>query len=147
MLMDFETNLSNAQAVTTTTFSTRSIDLGQIGTAIGNAEAIKRDIGKGGGAPLLTQVVSDFVGCTSVEVIICTCDTSDFTTGTVYRHATSGAIPVAELVAGYRFLPQSIPSAGKLGMQRYLGIEIVVVGTAIAGAITSSAVRSVQNGW
>lgn len=120
-ILDERTLMSDKQAITATAVSTNDIDLGADG-----------DIGKGTPVPILVQVDADFDNLTSLQFDLET-DT-DPAFGTAVVIATSGAVPLASLVAGYkppfRFLPQ--------GVRRYLRMNYTVVGTApTTGTVTA----------
>jgi hypothetical protein len=125
MIFDQTTLLSDAQAVTADAASTNVIDLGP--------QAIARDIGKGTPTPILVQVVEDFATLTSLTVSLQVDSVENFASPkTVW---SSGAIPVASLKQGYRFLIDYIPSGAN---ERYLRLYYDVTGTdATAGKITA----------
>lgn len=129
MIFDRQSLFSEAQAVTVTAASTNVIDLGPIKNSrrIGFAEKI----------PLAIQVVESFATLTSLEVQIQECAAENFGAGVVTL-ATTGAIPLAQLVAGYRASLDVIP---RNQAARYLRVNYVVVGTAAtAGKVTAGVV-------
>jgi len=132
MLLDMETLFSNAQAVTATGASTNVIH-----TAFGKL----KEISFGTPLPLLIQVVEDFTGCTSVKVAVQTSATEDF--AEVVTLAETAAIPVAELVAGYKF-PINFMPKGNLG---YTRLYYTVNGTATAGKIDAGVVAGHDNSY
>lgn len=127
-----ETLFSNAQAVTATGASTNVIH-----TAFGKL----KEISFGTPLPLLIQVVEDFAGCTSVKVAVQTSTTEDF--AEVVTLAETAAIPVAELVAGYKF-PINFMPKGNLG---YTRLYYTVDGTATAGKIDAGVVAGHDNSY
>lgn len=127
-----ETLFSNAQAVTATGASTNVIH-----TAFGKL----KEISFGTPLPLLIQVVEDFAGCTSVKVAVQTSATEDF--AEVVTLAETAAIPVAELVAGYKF-PINFMPKGNLG---YTRLYYTVNGTATAGKIDAGVVAGHDNSY
>ena len=127
-----ETLFSNAQAVTATGASTNVIH-----TAFGKL----KEISFGTPLPLLIQVVEDFAGCTSVKVAVQTSTTEDF--AEVVTLAETAAIPVAELVAGYKF-PINFMPKGNLG---YTRLYYTVNGTATAGKIDAGVVAGHDNSY
>lgn len=127
-----ETLFSNAQAVTATGASTNVIH-----TAFGKL----KEISFGTPLPLLIQVVEDFAGCTSVKVAVQTSATEDF--AEVVTLAETAAIPVAELVAGYKF-PINFMPKGNLG---YTRLYYTVDGTATAGKIDAGVVAGHDNSY
>lgn len=129
MILDKENLFSQDQAVTGTAASTNIIDLG-----------VNRDIGKGVPIPVLIQVTEDFAGLTSLTASIETDDNASFSSATVL--ATSGAVPVADLVAGKQMNLQYMPT----GTERYLRINYTVAGTGTAGTVTAGVVAGLQQG-
>lgn len=127
-----ETLFSNAQAVTATGASTNVIH-----TAFGKL----KEISFGTPLPLLIQVVEDFAGCTSVKVAVQTSATEDF--AEIVTLAETAAIPVAELVAGYKF-PINFMPKGNLG---YTRLYYTVDGTATAGKIDAGVVAGHDNSY
>ncbi|MBL4785215.1 MAG: hypothetical protein JKY49_07285 [Cohaesibacteraceae bacterium] len=137
MIFDTQNMFSNQQVLTASTGSTDVIDLGTTGIPYGNAEAIRREKGGGKKMPLLMQVTEDFNNLTSLEIKVQTSDDSAFGSG-VLTHATSGAIPLANLKAGYQFNPDVVPLAQGEGMHRYMRVNYTLVGTApTVGKITA----------
>lgn len=132
MLLDMETLFSNAQAVTATGASTNVIH-----TAFGKL----KEISFGTPLPLLIQVVEAFKGCNSVKVAVQTSATEDF--ADVVTLAETAAIPVAELVAGYKF-PINFMPKGNLG---YTRLHYTVDGTATAGKIDAGVVAGHDNSY
>lgn len=132
MLLDNQTIFSDNQAVTTTAVSTNVVH-----TAAGHF----KEIATGTPIPLLIQVVTDFAGATSVTAEVQTATDAAFTTPVTL--ATSGAIAVASLKAGYRFPIVTMPK-GNLG---YTRIKYTVDGTATAGKITAGFVAALDNGY
>lgn len=127
-----ETLFSNAQAVTATGASTNVIH-----TAFGKL----KEISFGTPLPLLIQVVEAFKGCNSVKVAVQTSATEDF--ADVVTLAETAAIPVAELVAGYKF-PINFMPKGNLG---YTRLHYTVDGTATAGKIDAGVVAGHDNSY
>lgn len=144
MIFDMQSLFSDGQAITDTAGSTNVIDLGAMGVPYGSKEAPARDIGKGHKIPMLVQVVQAFAGLTSLAVSVETSDDPAFGSG-VKTHATSGAIPVAKLKAGYKFFPDIVPMADDDGMGRYMRLKYTKVGpSASAGKITAGIVAGIQ---
>jgi len=131
MIMDKTNLFSDDQAITASAVSTNVIDLG-----------VSRDIGKGTPVPVLIQVTKDFATLTSLTATIETSETEDFSSSETL--ATSGAVPVADLVAGRNLAPQFMP----IGVQRYLRISYTVAGSsATAGTVTAGVVAAHQQGY
>jgi len=104
-----------------------------------NIIKVNGDIGKGEPVELLAQVVEDFKGATSVAVSVQTCDEED---GTYVDLVSSGAVALANLVAGYRFPVKFLP----IGIKKYLRLYYTVVGTGTAGKITAGIVDGSNEG-
>lgn len=114
--------------------STNTIDLG-----------VARDIGAGNDYPILTTIISAAVtGGTSVEVQAIIADDAALSSN-VTVVGSSGAIPVASLVAGKRIAVELNPQIGSKG-QRYLGARFVNVGANAAGTAVAFFGLDVQDG-
>lgn len=138
MLLDGETQFSNRQAITATAASTNTIDLGATGTRSHSPVPLTRDIG-GWDMDLLVQVTQAFAGGTSLAVQIQTDDNVGFTSPTVV--ASTAAVPVAELVAGYKFSLADFP---RKTAERYVRLNYVAVGTFTAGNVTAAVTAGVD---
>jgi hypothetical protein len=103
-----------------------------------------RDIGEGGKISLRTEVVTAVAGATAIEVQAITTDDAALTVNANVV-ATTGAIPVASLVAGARFVANLNPRVGNKG-QRYLGVRYVITGTGTAGAFVADFGLETQDG-
>lgn len=137
MIFSAQQLFSDDQAITASADSTNVIDLGVAGTPFDAAAALNQDIGKGAKIPILVQVTEAFDNLTSLEIKISTGATTAL--GTTIASQT---ILLADLVVGKQmnldFLPNGI-------VERYLGIEYVVVGTApTVGKITAGITMGVQ---
>lgn len=143
MLFDSTNLFSDAQAITSTgaTASTNVIDLGPADTPQHAANAIDKDQGRGRMIDILVQAVETFTsgGLATMTVALQTDTVEGFGSATALY--TSPAIPVADLVAGYRLPIRVLP----LGVQRYLRLSYTV-GTAAmtAGKITAGLVFAVD---
>ena len=114
-----------------------------VGDNVVDLGANLRDMGEGQALYARFEVTTAFSGGTSVEFqVTASDDTSQVTNPKVL--ATTGAIPVASLVAGARFAVPIAPVIGSKG-QRYLGVKFVVVGTS-AGAAIADFGLDVQDG-
>lgn len=98
------------------------------------------DPGRGGGAPILIQVVEDFVGGTSVKVQFVNDDDPEMSAPTVVTE--TAVIPVAQLKAGYRFKLDRIPEGTR---KRYAALRYVTDGTFTAGKITAGVTLDIQS--
>lgn len=139
MHLDAQNLFSDAQALTATAVSTNYIDLGATATPALAPAALKRDIGGNYDIPLLVQVVESFAGGTSVAVAIQMAADSAFTSPQTV--ATSAAIPVADLKAGYKFSIPTIPPGANL---RYMRLNYTVVGVPTGGKITAGIAAGLQ---
>lgn len=149
-MLDLQTLLSNAQAVTTgTQLSTNAYDLWNGNSAVptvplaryapqaGGAPLV--DPGRGGLSELLVQVVTAFAGGTSLQVKLVQADDAALGTNLVVLQE-SVAIVEASLVAGYQFR-LALPAGFT---QRFLGLQYVTVGTHTAGNVTAGLVIDKQ---
>lgn len=139
MHLDAQNLFSDAQALTATAVSTNHIDLGDTAQPVLSPAALKRDIGGNYDIPLLVQVVEDFADGTSVTVQVQVAAANSFASPKVV--ASSPAIPVADLKAGYKFPVPVIPFGAD---QRYMRLNYVVVGTPTAGKITAGIAAGLQ---
>lgn len=124
MILDKTLTFSENQAITATAISTNVIEFPDNGTVIYEAAAIPRDLGPGNELPLLIQVTESFNTLTSLTITLESSAAAGLTSSTV--HWTSGAIPLASLVAGYKAKIRIMPD-GVLG--KYLGLRYTVAGT------------------
>ncbi len=110
---------------------------------LGSAQV--RDAGAGFGNYLRLQLTQAVAGATSVEFqAIQHDDTAQSVNVNVV--GSTGAIPVASLTSGARFLAEISPRlGGKLG-QRYLSMRAVVTGTATTGAVFADLGTEYQDG-
>ena len=135
MILDRQTMLSNAQAITASAASTNILDLGPIATGL------NRDIGQGDDIPFVVQVVEAFNNLTSLKVEIQTSDDSTFSTGVTTVWEKTVALAGGLNKAGYKFNNDDIEPGVK---GRYLRAYYTVTGTApTTGKITAGAALSV----
>ena len=118
MLLDQNTILSDAQAITTTAASTNTVDL----TAAGNVVA--------GGLFAVCRTDEAFAGATGVQISLQTSDTSAFSSVTTLLSATFAA---ADLAAANKML---MAMALPFGLKRYVRAYYTVTGTATAGKLS-----------
>lgn len=130
MITDAFTQLSSAQALTTTAVSTNSYDL-----------ALARDIGPGEELEIVITVDTVFASGTSVNFQVVNSAAGALTSPVVLIE--TGAVLTAQLTAGRRpiviRMPRTIVNA--LG-QRYIGLQYTIVGTFTTGAVTSNILRA-----
>lgn len=127
MILDNQTLFSDAQAVTASAASTNILNLAP------RATGLAFDVGRGVNVPLMIKVTEAFNNLTSLTVSIQTDDNVGFASPTTI--ATTPAIPLASLLAGYvfpiDFLPRGIS-------EQYLRLYYTVAGTApTTGKITA----------
>ena len=123
MHLSNEDIFSDAQFIDVTQVSTDVIDTRRTGIANSATEI-----------PILVQVVEDFATSTSVQVQVQSDTTENFSSGAVRTLKDTGAILIADLVAGYQFSISILPHS----FDRYLRLRYVVVGAAsTAGNITA----------
>lgn len=130
MILDNQTLLSNAQAITVTAASTNVIDLGPI------SSGVTRDIGKGEKIALLVQVVETFdtVAEDGTLTIALQLDSTD--TFTPDKSIALGTYAEADLVAGFKIPFDYIP----VGVNyRYMRLNYTVGG---AGAFTTGKITA-----
>lgn len=147
MMMDYENQFSIAQKLTATAKSTNVVQLVKAGEfKIGDQTVTSRlpipykDLGKGEQIQLHIQVVEDFTDGTSVQVQLLTADNAALDSNPVVL-ATTAAIPVAQLKAGYVFNIDRIPLGST---KQFIGLNYVVVGTPTAGAVDAGVVADRQ---
>lgn len=133
MLLDKQNIFSDAQAVKATAVSENVIKM--------TPEKHLKEVSFGTPKPLLFQVVETFAGVTSVKVAVETSETADFSTKTTL--VETAAIPVKNLVAGYRFPILYVPA----GNQGYMRANYTVAGTGTAGKITAGIIAAHDNSY
>lgn len=145
MIFDMQNLFSDGQSLegaAGTTVSTNVIDRGPQGTPKHATAIFKADLGKGVKVPLRAQITETVTGGTSVELQVQVSDTEVFTVARVV--ARSGAIPVADLKAGYVFAPDHFPIGTN---DRYIRLAYVRVGTQTAGKITAGITLGNDEAW
>lgn len=143
MIIDeLQGTFSDGQAITATAISTNVIQLNEAGTVTGESGQMKRNLGAGHRVPLLIQATETFAGGTSVTITLETADNAALSSGATVL-ASSGAIPIASLVAGYRHSFTNVLPDGT--NQDFLGVRYTVVGTPTAGKITAAFTMGVDS--
>lgn len=142
MILNANLLFSDAQAITATAISENVIRWPDNGIPSGEAAAIIRNLGAGTPIPLLIQVIEAFATLTSLTITIETADNAALSSGAVVL-GSSGAIPAASLVPGFRpsftrFLPDAT-------LKPFLGLRYTVGGSnATAGKITAAVATEAQ---
>lgn len=127
MILDNQTLLSDAQAITADAGSTNQIDLSP------RASGLILDIGPGEQVPLFIQVVETFNNLTNIVVSVQVDEDSAF--GSPTTVVSTAAIPLASLVAGYKFNLDWVPRKTN---ERYMRVYYDITGTApTTGKITA----------
>lgn len=132
MILDNQTLFSDQQAITVTTVSTNTIDLGPI-----NAGVV-RDVGNGKPVPIVIQVTENFAaaGAAVLTVTLQSDDNSSFTSPKTV--STVPGTAVADLRAGKAITMDYLPRGTN---ERYLRLNYTVVtGPMTAGRITAGIV-------
>lgn len=138
MPLDYNGLLSDDQAITADAISTNVIDTWEgrgaaADTIPWQTNAITPRWGLGTCIPIFIGVTTTFATLTSLTVTVESDSTADLATSATV-HWTSAAIPVASLVAGYRFQIRQLPI--DFTPERYVGIRYNVTGSnATAGTI------------
>jgi hypothetical protein len=140
MIEDALNMISDAQNLAQaagTYLSDNSIDLGATGTVPGNLVGpLIDDVGRAVNLELLVQVIQTFTsgGAATLTVNVVTADNGALTTNLTVV-ATSGAIALAKLIAGYQ-IPVLLPAGIT---QEFIGLQFVI-GTAAmtAGKVTAT---------
>ena len=132
MITDSLLRVSEDQAITSTAFSTNTIDLG---TA--------RDIGEGTALYMNFAVTTALANGTSVKFEVVTSANANLSSPTVV--GSSDAVLTAALTAGKNVVVRINPDIAGKG-QRYLGARYTVAGTFNAGKITADVVETIGDG-
>lgn len=103
-----------------------------------------RDVAEGEDLYLRVQVGTAFAGLTALTIEIVQADDAALSTNVVSLGA-SGAIPVAQLTAGARFVIDANPRLASKG-QRYLGARYTPTGTGTAGTLFADLGLEIQDG-
>lgn len=142
MITDKNLTFSEGQAITATAISENVLRLPESGVVPLSSGQMDRNLGPGNEIPMLIQVVEDFAALTSLTISVETSDNEDMSSATVL--STTPAIPVAQLVAGYRPALRIFPD-GVLG--DYVALRYTVTGSnATAGQITAALATEVDAG-
>ena len=144
MIIDtLHSTFSEDQAVTATAISTNVMQLNETGIVYGETAQLTRELGPGVEIPLLIQVTTTFLTLTSLTITLETADTAGLSSNAVVLYST-GAVPVASLVAGYKVPVRVFPNGA---LKDFLGVRYTVTGTnASAGTITAALTMGVEGG-
>jgi 1-aminocyclopropane-1-carboxylate deaminase/D-cysteine desulfhydrase-like pyridoxal-dependent ACC family enzyme len=142
MILNQKLLLSDGQAITATAISANVLQFPANTAAPYEAAAIARNLGAGTPIPILMQVIEAFATLTSLTITLETADNAALSTNAVVL-ATSGAVPVASLVVGFRpnfrFFPEGT-------VKEFLGLRYTVTGSnATTGKITAAIATEVQS--
>ena len=132
MITDKLLRVSEDQAITTTAFSTDTIDLG---TA--------RDIGEGTALYMNFAVTTALANGTSVKFEVVISDNANLSSPVVV--GSSDAILTAALTVGKNVVVRINPDIAGKG-KRYLGARYTVSGTYNAGKVTADVVETIGDG-
>ena len=132
MITDKLLRVSEDQAITTTAFSTDTIDLG---TA--------RDIGEGTALYMNFAVTTALANGTSVKFEVVISDNANLSSPVVV--GSSDAILTAALTVGKNVVVRINPDIAGKG-KRYLGARYTVAGTFNAGKVTADVVETIGDG-
>jgi hypothetical protein len=133
MLIDSQNELSDAQAFTATAVSTNVIDLGQAAPQIIGGEDLFVEC----------NVNTTFAGGTNLTVKLWTDDTATVTSGADIITGDLLTVANNQLDAGVNLLRVNLKG---LKLQRYIGLQYVVVGTMSAGAVDAALVITPDSG-
>ena len=132
MITDKLLRVSEDQALTTTAFSTDTIDLG-----------VARDIGEGTPLYMNFAVTTALANGTSVKFEVVSSANANLSSPTVI--GSSDAITTANLTLGKNIVVGINPDKAGTG-QRYLGARYTIVGTYNAGKVTADVVETIGDG-
>ena len=132
MITDKLLRVSEDQALTTTAFSTDTIDLLQA-----------RDIGEGTPLYMNFAVTTALAGGTSVKFEVVVSDNANLSSPTVI--GSSDAVLTAALVAGKNVVVRLNPLIAEKGA-RYLGARYTISGTYTSGKVTADIVETIGDG-
>lgn len=141
MILDMNLTLSEDQAITATAISANVIQIPASGTVHGGGAAIPRNPGPGQEIPILIQVTENFDNLTSLTITLETADNAALSTNNEVLFST-GAIPLASLVAGYRTSVRVMPD---FVLRDYLGMRYTVSGTNPANGQITAAIGTEVN--
>ena len=132
MITDKLLRVSEDQAITTTAFSTDTIDL-----------SVARDVGEGTALYMNFAVTTALANGTSVKFEVVISDNANLSSPVVV--GSSDAILTAALTVGKNVVVRINPDIAGKG-KRYLGARYTVAGTFNAGKVTADVVETIGDG-
>ena len=132
MITDKLLRVSEDQAITTTAFSTDTIDL-----------SVARDVGEGTALYMNFAVTTALANGTSVKFEVVSSANANLSSPTVI--GSSDAILTAALTLGKNVVVRLNPQIAGKG-QRYLGARYTIAGTFNAGKVTADIVETIGDG-
>ena len=132
MITDKLLRVSEDQAITTTAFSTNTIDL-----------SVARDVGEGTSLYMNFAVTEALANGTSVKFEVISSAAANLGTPTVI--GSTDAILTAALTLGKNVVVRINPDIAGKG-QRYLGARYTIAGTFNAGKVTADVVETIGDG-
>ena len=143
MILNKNLILSENQAITATAISTNVISWEAVRAAPYEAAGITRNLGDGTDIPMLLQITEAFNTLTSLTITFESADNAALSTNAIVM-ATTGAIPLASLILGYRPLMSRIIPHGQ--MKDFCGFRYTVTGTnPTLGKVTAALATEVQS--
>ena len=132
MITDALLRVSEDQAITSTAFSTNTIDL-----------SVARDVGEGTALYMNFAVTTALANGTSVKFEVVSSANANLSSPTVI--GSSNAVLTAALTVGKNVVVRINPDIAGKG-QRYLGARYTVSGTYNAGKVTADVVETIGDG-
>ena len=132
MITDKLLRVSEDQAVTSSAYSTNTVDL-----------SVARDVGEGTALYMNFALTEAFANGTNITFQVVTSANANLSSHDVI--GSSDAIATASLTLGKNIVVRLNPSIASKG-QRYLGARYTVVGTMNAGKVTADIVETIGDG-
>lgn len=140
MVLDANTTLSSAQAITATAASTDCLDLKALGITSYGSVQLKHNVGLKH-IPFLIQVQESFATLTSLKIAIESDDNSSFSSP---KELIAQTVLAADLVAGFISNIRQLPVC----KERYVRVKYTVAGAdATAGKMTAGIVLAVDGSY
>ena len=142
MILDKQTLLSDAQAITGDAASSNVLDLHALAKTAYNQAQLRHNVGLGMEIPLLIQVVEDFDALTSLAIIVQTDDNSGFGSP---KEILRQVVLLADLKAGFISVIDKLPRGIK---ERYVRVYYDVTGAnPTVGKITAGIALAVDGAY